>query len=113
MPRDRRSTMRFSMLRPWRRGACWPLFDPGCVKTRKGGTRMGIVFLHLLKLERSREHSPHHCRARRKMVLRTRKGPAFIHGQDPLQTKTVPITGDGRGGGGTKVPAASGDRGPS
>ena len=31
---------------------------------------------------------------------------------DPLQTKTVPIMGDGRAGGGTEVPAASGDRGP-
>ena len=29
---------------------------------------------------------------------------------DPMQTKTVPIMGDGRTGGGTEGPAATGDR---
>jgi hypothetical protein len=59
------------------------LFDPGCVKTPKGRTLTGILFLCLPELERSCEHSPNRFAVWRMIVLRGQRGREFLHGQDP------------------------------
>jgi hypothetical protein len=76
------------------------------------------------RIEAKPSSAPDICATRPRSVQRRvgqQLAPLPLRGQplglppvsyDPLLTKTVLITADGRAGGGTEVPAASGDRGP-
>ena len=52
-------------------------------------------------------------RCDRPVKIALKPPPSRYHAaKTQCKTKTVPIMGDGRAGGGTEVPAANGDRGP-